>query len=106
MSEHKNADGQAGQEPVAWTTVLALNCRAESFAFEVCPTNIWGKNGVPLYTHPAPSQEGHAAGPACPAPDEALIEEIVNKYITQGYRCAVEGAIREYIRRSAGKEKL
>ena len=43
-----------------------------------------------------------AAGPACSAPDEALIEEISAAYWNQG---TAESAIREYIRRSAGKEK-
>lgn len=63
---------------------------------------------------PAPSQEGHAAGPACSAPDEALIEEIAGqaKLMCTAWRnhdatkaAVADWAIREYIRRSAGKEK-
>ena len=60
----------------------------------------------------APSQEGHAAGPARSAPDEALIEVIAKQAFRKWYRdeikkvsTAVKWAIREYIRRSAGKEK-
>ena len=59
----------------------------------------------------APLQEGHAAGPACSAPDEELIEEIAREECVGfllGERPTValicKWAIREYIRRSAGKE--
>lgn len=59
-------------------------------------------DGQAGYEYQKPSQESYAAGPACSAPDEALIEEIVqDQYI----KSAVGWAIREYIRRSAGKEK-
>ena len=73
---HKNADGQAG------------------------------------YEYQKPSQESYAAGPACSAPDEALIDEIADaacsRWIKDAlmlFKPAAEWAIREYIRRSAGKEK-
>lgn len=60
-------------------------------------------------TLPAPSQEGHAAGPACSAPDEALIEEIAEETFKRWYDRefnqaeATKWAIREYIRRSTPK---
>ena len=93
MNLRKNADGQAGQELAAWTAA----------------------QGAPS----TPSQEGHAAGPACSAPDEALIEEILelvrfdyDKFIVPAppseqkplFVKICKAAILEYIRRSAGKE--
>lgn len=54
-----------------------------------------------------------AAGPACSAPDEALIEEIAKEAVHRRYLMnadrsllhTAKWAIREYIRLSAGKEK-
>lgn len=40
-----------------------------------------------------------------PAPDEALIEEIVAQYVLPPQKFLVREAIHEFIRRSAGKEK-
>lgn len=47
------------QEPVAWTTKLALEYGASTLGFQVSGVNMWGENGVPLYAlpgaQPAPS---------------------------------------------------
>ena len=191
---HKNADGQAGQEPVAWAVTfdglfIARNIFTNEKTARITLDNLnhahpdGTRRLVPLYVHPAPSQEGHAAGPACSAPvyrhyqrkqiaemadwhegfdmagvsvseadksagspkpgdkiarnpknhadrwlvaadyfaenfsfcsapDEALIEEIIESYYRgwtavelMSFRDAAGIAIREYIRRSAGKEK-
>lgn len=37
------------QEPVAWTTKLALEYGASRLGFQVSGVNMWGENGVPLY---------------------------------------------------------
>lgn len=40
------------QKPVAWTTKLALEYGASRLGFQVSGVNMWGENGVPLYTLP------------------------------------------------------
>ena len=40
------------QEPVAWTTKLALEYGASTLGFRVSSVNIWGEKGVPLYALP------------------------------------------------------
>lgn len=105
-----NADWRAGQkvEPVAWWDGDLRLTRHKTLPGQ----HVWERI-IPLYTHPAPSQEGHTTGPACSAPDEALIEEIARDALRAlddagNYLhtdAAVKWAIREYIRRIAGKEK-
>lgn len=47
------------QEPIAWTTELALRHGASALGFDACVTNLWSEKGVPLYAlpraQPAPS---------------------------------------------------
>ena len=47
------------QEPVAWTTQLALELGSSALGFDACRGNLWGDKGVPLYAlpgaQPAPS---------------------------------------------------
>lgn len=56
------------QEPVAWTTKLALRHGANVLGFDACAGNLWGEKGVPLYTlpgaHPKPDcgEAGHDEG--------------------------------------------
>jgi hypothetical protein len=116
MSEHKNADGQAGQDvartPPIISAVDAAMVEAENLHPQLrrsdCERLI--KAALEVY-YREPSQEGHAAEPACSAPDEALIEEIIGEAYLHwsseiiDFRNAVGWAIREYIRLSAGKEK-
>ena len=45
------------QEPVAWTTKLALEYGASRLGFQVSGVNIWGENGVPLYALPGAQPE-------------------------------------------------
>jgi len=45
------------QEPVAWTTKLALEHRASPLGFRVSSVNIWGEKGVPLYALPGSKGE-------------------------------------------------
>lgn len=40
------------QEPVAYTTRLALDCCKGAVAFEVSGYNLWDENGIPLYEQP------------------------------------------------------
>lgn len=40
------------QEPVAWTTKLALEYGASTLGFQVSGLNMWGEKGVPLYALP------------------------------------------------------
>lgn len=46
------------QEPVAWTTKLALEYGASRLGFQVSGVNIWGENGVPLYALPGAQTQG------------------------------------------------
>ena len=56
------------QEPVAWTTKLALRHGANALGFDACAGNLWGEKGVPLYAlpgaHPKPDcgEAGHDEG--------------------------------------------
>jgi len=47
------------QEPVAWTTQLALELGSSALGFDACRGNLWGDKGIPLYAlpgaQPAPS---------------------------------------------------
>ena len=45
------------QEPVAWTTKLALEYGASRLGFQVSGVNMWGENGVPLYALPGAKGE-------------------------------------------------
>ena len=40
------------QEPVAWTTQLALELGSSALGFDACRCNLWGDKGIPLYTLP------------------------------------------------------
>lgn len=40
------------QEPVAWTTKLALEYGSSRLGFQVSDVNMWGENGAPLYVLP------------------------------------------------------
>lgn len=40
------------QEPVAWTTQLALELGSSALGFDACRGNLWGEKGVPLYALP------------------------------------------------------
>lgn len=40
------------QEPIAWTTELALRHGASALGFDACVTNLWSEKGVPLYALP------------------------------------------------------
>lgn len=53
------------QEPVAWTTKLALEYGASRLGFQVSGVNMWGENGVPLYALPS-------AQPAPSIPDDVM----------------------------------
>lgn len=46
------------QEPVAWTTKLALEYGASRLGFQVSGVNMWGENGVPLYALPGAQTQG------------------------------------------------
>lgn len=47
------------QEPIAWTTKLALELGSSALGFDACRGNLWGEKVVPLYAlpgaQPAPS---------------------------------------------------
>ena len=45
------------QEPVAWTTKLALEYGSSRLGFQVSDVNMWGENGVPLYALPGAKGE-------------------------------------------------
>ena len=45
------------QEPVAWTTKLALDLGKDALGFHVSTQNLWGEKGVPLYTLPGAKGE-------------------------------------------------
>ena len=117
MSDHKNAGEQAGQEvePVAWRFRFPTGRKWHFAEFGPHELSRRELEWQPLYTHPAPSQEGHAAGPACSAPDEALEMAVAHDaYKSWGrwrieelsFKFAIRWAIREYVRRSAGKNAI
>jgi len=45
-------DQMEKQEPVGWTTKLALEYGASTLGFQVSGVNMWGEKGVPLYALP------------------------------------------------------
>ena len=45
------------QEPVAWTTQLALELGSSALGFDACRGNLWGDKGVPLYALPGAKGE-------------------------------------------------
>ena len=45
------------QEPVAWTTKLALEYGSSRLGFQVSDVNMWGENGAPLYALPGAKGE-------------------------------------------------
>lgn len=45
------------QEPIAWTTELALELGSSALGFDACRGNLWGEKGVPLYTTPVAKGE-------------------------------------------------
>ena len=60
-----------GGQPVAWTTALALEFASGTpLALSVSPVNLWGENGIPLYTHPGGQEkaDGKVEGDGKPAP--------------------------------------
>ena len=52
------------QEPVAWTTKLALELGKDTFGFHIGVRNLWGDKGIPLYALP-----GAQAQPAPSMPE-------------------------------------
>ena len=124
---HKNADGQAGQEPVAWRFRFPTGRTWHLTEFGPHELSRRELEWQPLYTHPAS---------ACSAPEEellwlerkfeierllqecdelfALARGVLRVDQSDGHRRIADqirntrkriAAIREYIRRSAGKEK-
>ena len=45
------------QEPIAWTTKLALELGSSALGFDACRGNLWGEKGVPLYALPGAKGE-------------------------------------------------
>lgn len=45
------------QEPIAWTTELALELGSSALGFDACRGNLWGEKGVPLYALPGAQPE-------------------------------------------------
>ena len=45
------------QDPVAWTTKLALEYGSSRLGFQVSDVNMWGENGAPLYALPGAKGE-------------------------------------------------
>jgi hypothetical protein len=58
------------QEPVCWTTQLALELGSSALGFDACRGNLWGDKGIPLYTlpgaQPEPSVPTGFVWPECP----------------------------------------
>ena len=40
------------QEPLCWTTQLALELGSSALGFDACRRNLWGSKGIPLYALP------------------------------------------------------
>ena len=45
------------QEPACWAPRFALNLGGSALSFDACRNNLWGDEGVPLYTIPGAKGE-------------------------------------------------
>ena len=50
------------QEPVAWTTRLALELGSSALGFNACRGNLWGDKGIPLYALPGAQAQPAPSG--------------------------------------------
>ena len=72
------------QEPVAWTTKLALEYGASTLGFRVSSVNIWGEKGVPLYALPGAQSVPSAPDAWLPVPDKHPTFDPVDLQLADG----------------------